>query len=125
VLIGFLRYTRAEVEPAEADHRPSVILARLQDINLVTPVRARFALPNGTSVRVHGHAQDVAMAHGIDLRTISRAPDKRLIRRNRAVVPQSQHLSGEIVWILRPRSAGRIASADAHVNHSIFSEHDP
>ena len=73
----------------------------------------------------NGETQRIAMAHRVDLGPVSRAIDKRIVRRNGAVVAQPQHFACEVVRILRMRGLRRIANADRHVNHAVFAENDP
>src|SRR6185369_17645211 len=83
----------------------------------------RFAFPNGTRYRINGHAQDVAMAHRVNLRTESWPSNERIVWRNSSIVAESQHFAGKIVRILSTRGVRRIGSADAHVDHAVFTEH--
>src|ERR1700730_3111162 len=83
ILVHLLVDARAQIEPAEADERPAVVLAWLEDVDLIATVRAILALPYLSGHRVNRQAQHVAMAHRIDLRPVSRAADERIVRWNR------------------------------------------
>src|SRR5262249_2289824 len=114
-----------EIETTEADQRPAVIFPRLQNVDLVTAIRPVLAFPDRAGIRLKSESQRIAMPHRVDLRTITGAADKRIIGRNRAVIPQAQHFAREVVRILRSRGSRRIADADRHVHHSVSSEDDP
>ena len=65
------------------------------------------------------------MAHGVYLGPVARASDEGIVRGDRSIVAKPQHLSREIVRILRARSGRRVANADAHVQHAIPAKDNP
>src|SRR6266571_1990459 len=125
LLPRLLRHTRPEIEPAKADDGPTIILTRLQDIDLVAAIGPVLAFPDGPGVRIDSEPQRIAMAHRVDLRPVSRTTGKGVVRRNGSIVAQAQHLAGQVVWILRARRARRVADANRQVHHAIFAEDNP
>ena len=71
----------------------------------------------------------IAMAIGIDFRFGARAPDKRIVGWNAAVVAEPQHFSSIVAKILREHSRAlvigghkSVAIADREVHHAVGAE---
>src|SRR5215471_6388023 len=65
-LPGDLTDARAKVEPSETHHWPSVILAGLENIDLIATIGAVFAFPNVPCDWIHRKSESVPMTHGED-----------------------------------------------------------
>src|SRR6185436_6976045 len=65
-----LRHARSKIEPAEAYNGPTVVLTRLQNVNLIAAVGSVFAFPDRAGVGLDRESQRIAMAQRIDLRPI-------------------------------------------------------
>src|SRR5688572_19822420 len=63
---GALRLPRSLIAPAVAHHRPSVVGARLHDVDLVAAVRTILRLPHLARRRMKREAERVPVAVGID-----------------------------------------------------------
>src|SRR5260221_4465951 len=74
----------AWIVDAMRNHRPSVILAFLDDVQLVAAARAMLGFPQAPS-RIEGQAFLAAQAIGPDFRKNTRLPQKRIVGRGRAV----------------------------------------
>src|SRR5690606_20021959 len=96
-----LRLPRAAVIAAEADHRPAVVAARDQQVDLVASVRPHLDLVDRAGRRMHGEAGRRSMAEREDLRTVVRTADERVVVGDRAVVVEPQYLAAERIRILR------------------------
>src|SRR5688572_2193578 len=92
---------RAHVVAAITDDRQAVVLPGPDHVDLVAPVRPLLAGPQLTGFRIERHAKLSAMSHRKDFRLVTRAPDKRIVRRHAAVVAKPQHLAAIVVGILR------------------------
>src|SRR4030095_404045 len=87
-LIG---HARPGVSAPLADARPSVVLASLNDVDLVAAVRTLLARPDLSRLRVHGQSKLIAMAERVALGLVSRFPDDRIIGWHGTVVAQPHH----------------------------------
>ena len=112
----------AAVLAAECDDRPAVVLAGLDQVELVAALRAVFGRPEGAGVGMDCEPLQVAVAVGVDLRLVSRLPDKRIVRRHGAVVFEPQDLAAVDVRVLRADAI--VALADAHVEHAVLAERE-
>src|SRR4030095_1371772 len=81
-----LRDTRTGIAASVADDGPAVVLARLDDVDLVAAIRSLLARPDFAGLRIHRQTELVAMTHRVDLWLVSRTPHKRVVWRNRPVV---------------------------------------
>src|SRR4029077_18542605 len=62
-----------------AHHRPSVILAGLRDVELISAHRAEFSLPQLAGFRMNGGALRIAMTVGPDLGTRAFSPNEGIV----------------------------------------------
>src|SRR5215470_585880 len=100
------------------NHRPTVVLAALDDIDFVAAagaVEARRPML-GLELRVRawlpGEALRVAVAVRPDFGARVRPPDEGVVRRDAAVVVEPQRLAGERIQPLRQLPLGRVARRD-------------
>src|SRR5260221_13931288 len=54
-------HARAKIETAEADDRPPIVLAGLEDVDLLPAVRTLLRFPDGAGIGGHGEPPRVAM----------------------------------------------------------------
>src|SRR5262249_56224994 len=71
-----------------------------------------------------GESQPLAMSHRVNFGPITGASNEGINRRNRPVIAKPQYLAGKVIRILCTRRARRVSGADAHVNHSVLTEHN-
>src|SRR5215471_17672404 len=64
------------------------------------------------------------MSYCVDFRPVPCATDERVIRRHSSIVTQPQHLTCQVIWILRARRARWVCNPDSHVYHSVFSKNN-
>src|SRR5947199_140287 len=83
-----------------AHHGPAVIAGGLENIDLVSAVGAVFVLPHIAGTWMHRQAERPSMAQGVHLRSLAGLSDERIVRRNGAVVAQTEHLTAQGVGIL-------------------------
>src|SRR5262245_33515756 len=62
-----IRHARSRIAAPLTDHRPSVVLAGLNDVDLVAAVWPLLARPDLSCLRIHGEAKLIAMTECIDL----------------------------------------------------------
>src|SRR5262249_7294341 len=124
VLIRLLSDARTQIKPAKTHDRPAIILARLEDIDFIAAVWAGLTFPDRSRIRLDSEAQHVAMSYRVNFGPIACASNERIIWRNGPIIAEPQHLPSEIVRILCAGRARRISDTDAHVNHSVLTEHD-
>src|SRR5262249_46637687 len=110
---------RPQIEATVAHHRPTIVSAGLENIHLVSAVRAILVFPDLPCYGIQREAERVSMPHCVNLRPMSCAPDEWIVGRNGSVVAQPEHLTREIIGILRTWRLWRIADADAHIDHSV------
>src|SRR5712691_1022809 len=93
----------AAVVDAEADHRPAVVLAGLQDVDLVAAARSVLVLPDLVGRGMAGEALRVAMSVTPDFGLGARLADERIVGRHRAVGPDADDLAemvGEVLCLV-------------------------
>src|SRR5215471_9484107 len=83
------------VVAAKADQRPSVVIAGLQYVDLITAVGTVLVVPHLAGYRVQRETQRIAMTHGVDFSLVPGTPRKRVARGRRPVVLQPKDLSTE------------------------------
>src|SRR5262249_38903021 len=103
---GFVNL-RAAVVDAIADHRPAIVLALLDDVDLVAALRAVLLLPQFSAHRMEREALRIAMSVAPDFAARARASDERIVRRDRAVGGDAHDLAVVDAKILR-----RVARAE-------------
>src|SRR3954469_13849667 len=99
---------RAGVIDAEADHRPAVVLALGDDIDLVAAARAVLDFPELAGDGMDREALFVAMAITPDLGPGSVAADERIVRRCSAIRRDADQLAEVIAEILRLVAIGEV-----------------
>src|SRR6185437_5978117 len=113
---------------------PAIIRATLEVDELVVLLRAVFVLPDISGGGIHGHAEDIAIAHGIDLRPIAGLADEGIVLRHAAVAVEAQDLTIIAAGILCPAASGMdifprlrrgIRRAGGDIELAIPAEHDP
>src|SRR4029453_10865596 len=110
-----------------ADHGPTVVLSRAEDVDFVPAVRTVFALPHLACVRIECQPQLDAMTHRIDRWLVTRFVNERVVRRHASVIAKTENLSRVVVRVLRSHEADLWAgarSSNSHVQHSVFSKCD-
>src|SRR6185503_7284904 len=108
----------AAIVAAVAHHRPTVVLARADDVELVAAVGAVLALPNVAGDRVHGEAERAPVAERIDRRVPALLPRERIVLGHAAVVVEAQDLAGRRHVILS------VAAARCDVELAVLAEDD-
>src|SRR5262244_406684 len=98
----------AVVVDAVADHRPAVILALLDDVDLVAAARPMLVLPQLPGHGVEREALGIAVAVAPDLRLGGRPADERIVRRDRAIGPDADDLAEIVGRILRLVAGGEM-----------------
>src|SRR5262249_25080773 len=83
------------------DHRPAVVFASLDDIQLVATLRAVLCLPEFARLRMKREPHRVADPHGVDLRPVSGLVHERVVLRRSPIVVQPEDFSVDAGWILR------------------------
>ena len=91
----------AAIIDAVADHRPAVILALADDVDLVAAARAVFDLPEIAGSRVDRETLLIAVAVAPDFRLRVGAADKWIVCRRRAVGRDPDQLAEMIGKVLR------------------------
>src|SRR5581483_7415560 len=94
---------RAVIVDAIADHRPAVVLALLDEVDLIAAARAVLLLPQFAADRMKGEALRVAVAVAPDLRTCALSADERIVLRNAAVRRDAHDLAvvdGEVLRLV-------------------------
>ena len=86
---------------AESDHRPAIVLARLDAIQLVAALRPVLVGPQIAGLRMNRQALHVAMAVAPDFRPRAGAGHERIVRRHAAVVVQADDLAVMVGEVLR------------------------
>ena len=99
---------RAWIVDAVHDHRPAVILAFLDDVQLVAAARSVIVLPQATGSRIERQAFRAAHAVGPDLGQHARLTDERIVGRRRAIRRDVNDLAEMIVELLRDVPRRRI-----------------
>src|SRR5262249_14833195 len=89
----------------ETDHRPAVILALDDDVDLVAAAWAMLDLPDIASCRVDRQALLVAMAITPDLRLGAVAADEGIVRGSRSVRRTADHFA-QMIGVVRRFVAG-------------------
>src|SRR4029450_13115862 len=97
----------AAVVDAIADHRPAVVLALLDQVDLVAAARPMLVLPDLAARRMASEALGVAMAVAPDFRLRALPADERVVRRAGAVGPDADDLADVVAEVLR--LVGKIA----------------
>ena len=92
---------RAVVIDAVADHRPAVVLALLDDVDLVAALRAVLFLPQLAVGRIDGEAFGVAVAVAPDFRPRAGFADERIVGRHRTVGSYAHDLADGVGEVLR------------------------
>src|SRR5215468_6880238 len=98
----------AAVVDAVADHRPAVILALLDEIDLVAAARPMLVLPQLSGHGVEREPLGIAVAVAPDLRLGGRLADEGIVRRNRAIGPDANDLAEVVGEILRLVAGGEM-----------------
>src|SRR6187549_2963955 len=96
------RNRRPGVVATGRGERPAVVVARLEDVDLVAAERPDLGFPELTGHGVVREAVYVAVAEGVDLGQRALASDEGIVGRDAAVVAQAQDLAEVVVERLRP-----------------------
>ena len=130
--LGHARPGRAFADPgagdviaSEGDHRPAVIGAGADDVDLVAALRAVLVRPQLVGQRVERRALDVAVAEGELLGQGARLADEGVVLRHAAVVMQADHRAGMVVQPLGAIHLAAVAERDveeAAVEHQARAE---
>src|SRR5262245_13147550 len=91
----------AAVVDAVADHRPTVILALLDNVDLVAAARAVFVLPQLACGGVQRETLRIAMAVAPDFRFGAGLAGERIVGRHRAIRPDADDLAEVVSETLR------------------------
>jgi hypothetical protein len=100
------------VVPAEGDHRPAVVDAGADDVDLVAALRAMFVRPQLAAFGVQRGALDVAVADRELFRQSAGLLHEGIVDRDAAVVMQADHRPGVVVKALCPLLVAAIAEGD-------------
>src|SRR5262245_15498091 len=100
----------AAVVDAVADHWPAVILALLDEVDLVAAARPMLVLPQLSGHGVEREALGIAVAVAPDLRLGGRPADEGIVRRNRAIGPDANDLAEIVGKILRLVAGGEVVA---------------
>src|SRR5215468_8060401 len=98
----------AVVVDAVADHRPAVVLAFLDDVDLVATARPVLVLPQLPGHGVEREPLGIAMAVAPDLGLGGRPADEGIVRRDRAIGPDANDLAEIVGKILRLVAGGEM-----------------
>src|SRR5262249_60665682 len=88
--------------------RPALILALLDDVDLVATARPMLVLPQLPGHGVEREALGIAMAVAPDLRLGGRPADEGIVRRDRAIGPDANDLAEIVGKILRLVAGGEM-----------------
>src|SRR5262245_49575483 len=110
LLVRALVNPGAAVVDAVADHRPAVILALLDEVDLVAAARPMLVLPQLSGDGVEREPLGIAVAVAPDLRLGRRLADVGIVRRNRAVGPDADYLAEIVCKILRLVAGGEVVA---------------
>src|SRR5262249_24469944 len=100
----------ADVVDAVADHWPAVILALLDEVDLVAAARPMFVLAQLSGQGVEREALGIAVAVAPDLGLGGRPADEGIDRRNRAIGPDANDLAEVVGKILRLIAGGEMVA---------------
>src|SRR5262249_37583887 len=129
-----IRHECAGIVPAHRYQRPSVILARQEYVDFIATHRPNFCFPQLVRLRMESEPISVTMTIGINLGLHAGLADKWIVRRNTAIISQSQNLADMIVEGLcfhaeaiavSSVTTQSIAVANCDVERFIGPEHDP
>ena len=119
------------VRPAVGNHRPSVVAAGPDDVELVAALRAVFCFPDLAGLGMKDERHGIADAERVDLRFVSGPAGEGVVGGRGAVVIQPQHLAVVTARILRVfgRRQSRASAignrhADGHVDLAVAAEHE-
>src|SRR5262245_7380757 len=98
----------AAVVDAVADHRPAVILALLDKVDLVAAARPMLVLPQLSGDGVERKPLGISVAVAPDLWLGRRLADEGIVRRNRAIGPDANDLAEVVAKILRLVAGGEV-----------------
>ena len=116
---------RARIVDAVHDHRPAVVLALLDDVELVAAARTVLGFPQAAGPRIERQAFLAADAIGPDLGQDARLAEERIVGRRRAVGRDVNDLAEMGVQPLRHVPRRRIrAVADGHEQVAVGPDRD-
>src|SRR5207249_3269236 len=90
----------ATIRATIRNNRPSVVQSRFHDVDLVPTLRTMVSLPQLAGLWMNHHSQGIPEAHRVDLRLIPRLSKERIVRRDAAIVIESQDLASMAARIL-------------------------
>src|SRR5690606_31234497 len=114
---------------AVADHGPAVVLALLDEVELVAALRAVLRLPERVRLGVPNETLRVAVAVAPDLRQRAGAADERIVVRHGAVVVQADDLALVAAQVLRGmaleiRVHRAVGAAREQARHAVADRHE-
>ena len=120
-------YPDAGILAAVGGERPSVVLARLDDVRLVATLRPVLGRPQVAGLGVKGEAELVPVPHRVDLRQVVGVADERVVVDRRPVVVQPHQLAEVDARVLRvrPRLCEHVGASDAHEQRPVRGEQHP
>src|SRR5690606_31183424 len=118
-------YGREAVIDAVGGKRPTVILARLWNIDLITAAGAVLVGPQPACFRVERCTLLVAVAIRPDFRSGAFAFDEGVVIRDAAIGVQADHLALQLVQILRGGALVVLAQGNEEIALAIEYQPDP
>src|SRR5262245_48756227 len=94
--------SRAGIISSVTHHRPAVILAGQDDVELVAAIRPVLVLPNHTGVRVNCQSQRIAMTERKDFRLVTGSANERIVGCGRSVVAKAKNFAAMAHRVLSP-----------------------
>src|SRR5262245_17363744 len=110
----------AVVVDAERDGGPPIVVARLDDVDLVSAAGSMFVLPDRARIRLDEQPLRVTQAVGNNLWPDPRTAVEWIVGRDRPIFVQPQDLALVVAEILRRLLF--VAIADRHVDGAVQSE---
>ena len=115
----------ARIVDAARDQRPAVVLAFLDDVQLVAAARAVIVLPQTAGSRIERQPFGAAHAVRPDLGKDARLADERIVGRRRPIRRDANDLAEVVVELLRDVPRRRIRTvAERHQQIAVGRDHD-
>src|SRR4029450_6752082 len=103
---GIFRDSWTEIIAAVAHHRPAVVPARLDNVDLVPPARSLLGRPELPGLRVDAQRVPIAVAERVDGWLEFGSSDEWIVWRHSSIVSQPDHLTRVIAGVLRTNHLG-------------------
>ena len=116
LLVGpFADLRAATVVPAVGDHRPAIVHAGADDVDLVTTLRAVLVGPELAGPRIHRRSLHVAVAKSINLGSRAGHRPVGIVPWYAAVLGEAYDGAGVVAGVLRARSVAPVSQGEEYV----------